>query len=112
MSRAVLLAAILAAASYAASWGLHLPHAADILWKGAGVTLLAVYAALTTRGTDGRLITLVMVFGALGDMLLEMVFVLGALAFLVGHVIAIWLYLRNRRAIRFCLRQPRRHHHA
>jgi uncharacterized membrane protein YhhN len=96
VSRWVLLAAIVAATTYAATWG-RLPLAADVAWKGAGVTLLAVFAALATRGTDGRLLVLVMLFGALGDMLLEVVFLLGALAFLVGHVFAICLYLRNRR---------------
>jgi uncharacterized membrane protein YhhN len=92
----VLVAAIVAATSYAATWG-HLPHWPDVAWKGAGVSLLALYAALTAKGTDGRLLVLVMIFGALGDMLLEIVFVLGALAFLVGHLFAVWLYLRNRR---------------
>lgn len=94
---AILIAAVVAATTYVATWGLGLPHAVDVIWKGAGVTLLALYAALATRGADGRLLVLVMIFGALGDMLLEMVFVLGALAFLIGHVFAVWLYLRNRR---------------
>ena len=96
---AVLIAAVVAATTYVATWGLGLPHAVDVIWKGAGVTLLALYAALTTKGTDGRLLVLVMIFGALGDMLLELVFVLGAVAFLIGHVFAVWLYLRNRRTL-------------
>ncbi len=40
-------------------------------WKGAGVALLAVYAALKARNLDGWLICAVMAFGALGDVLLE-----------------------------------------
>ena len=53
---AVLIAAVAAATTYVATWGLGLPHAVDVVWKGAGVTLLALYAALTTKGTDGRLL--------------------------------------------------------
>jgi uncharacterized membrane protein YhhN len=97
LPRFVFAAAVAAAATYALSWTLKLPPVADIAWKGAGVGLLAVYAALTTRGADGRLLVAVMALCALGDMLLEVVFVGGALAFLAGHLVAIGLYLRNRR---------------
>ncbi len=94
----VLAAAILAGVSYVGSWGLHLPLAANTVWKGAGVGLLAVYAGLKARRLDGWLICAVMGFGALGDMLIEALgMVAGALAFLVGHLIAIGLYLRHRR---------------
>ena len=68
-------------------------------WKGAGVGLLAVYAALRARTLDGWLICAVMALGALGDVLLEAVGLeTGAVAFLAGHMVAIWLYLRHRRA--------------
>ena len=80
--RLVLAAAIIAGVSYMASWGLGLEPAAAIAWKGAGVALLAVYAALA----------------ALGDVLLETSgLTIGAVAFLVGHLLAIALYLRNLR---------------
>ena len=94
----VLAAAILGGISYVGSWGLHLPLAASTLWKGSGVTLLAVYAGLKARRLDGWLICAVMGFGALGDMLIEALgLVAGALGFLVGHLVAIGLYWRNRR---------------
>ena len=94
----VLAAAILGGASYVASWGLHLPLAASTAWKGSGVALLALYAALKARNRDGWLICAVMGFGTLGDMLIEALgLVAGALGFLAGHLIAIGLYWRNRR---------------
>ncbi len=94
----VLALALAAGVSYVASWEMNLPPIANMLWKGAGVSLLALYAALRARNLDGWLICAVMAFGALGDMLLEVAgLTVGAIAFLVGHLIAIWLYLRNRR---------------
>lgn len=67
-------------------------------WKASGVALLALWAAANARGTNGWLIAAVMGFGALGDWMLDAVGMLpGAGAFATGHLIAIILYLRNRR---------------
>lgn len=96
-ARIILIAAVIGGVSYVAAWDLHLPQAADLAWKGSGVGLLAVYAALKARGPDGWLLAAVMALGALGDVLLGVKFILGALAFLAGHLVAIGLYLRNRR---------------
>ena len=68
------------------------------LWKGAGVGFLAVYAAHRGRGRDGALIAVVMALGALADVVLEFSFLVGGAIFAVGHVVAIWLYMTNRRA--------------
>lgn len=69
-----------------------------IAWKTTGVALLALWAAANARSADGWLITWVLAFGALGDALLDAVGLLaGAAAFAVGHLIAIILYMRNRR---------------
>lgn len=97
-ARLILIAAILAGVSYIGSWFLDLPPAAATTWKGAGVSLLAVYAATQARGLDGWLLVGVMAFGALGDVLLATHgLVVGAVAFLVGHITAVALYLKNRR---------------
>ena len=93
-----LLASLIAGISYyfvrdAAVPGLYL-----MAWKGAGVALLAGYALARHKGADSRQIALVMGFGALGDVLIELVLEWGAVAFLIGHLIAIALYLRHRRA--------------
>ncbi len=99
LARWVLIASILAGVSYVFAWGLGLPQAAELTWKGLGVSLLAVYAAMKARDLDGWLLVAVMAFGALGDVLLgAMGLTVGALAFLAGHLVAIGLYLRNRRA--------------
>ena len=82
--------------SYPLLWD-HLPGPADVAWKGAGVGLLAVAAALRARGSDGWLFAAVMALGAAGDVLLELSLAAGAGAFAAGHVAAIFLYRRNRR---------------
>jgi uncharacterized membrane protein YhhN len=94
----VLAAAIVAGTSYVAGWFLALPEPVAVAWKGAGVGLLAAYAALNARTSDGWRLVAVLAFGALGDVLLETHgLIAGALAFLAGHLTAVWLYLKNRR---------------
>lgn len=98
LAKAVLIASIIAGISYVATWDRGLPQVADLAWKGLGVGLLTVYAALNARSLDGWLLVAVMAFGALGDVLLGAAgLTVGALAFLAGHLVAIGLYLRNRR---------------
>ena len=98
LAKAVLIASILAGVSYVAAWRLGLPQAIELTWKGSGVALLALYAALNARTLDGWLLVAVMAFGALGDVLLGAAgLTVGALGFLAGHLVAITLYLRNRR---------------
>ena len=71
---------------------------AIVVWKGAGVTLLGVYAGILARTVDGWLIAFVMFCGAVGDVLIETTgFIAGAAGFALGHAVAIVLYLRNRR---------------
>ena len=77
----------------------HLPGLYQIAWKGAGVALLAVWAFVRHPSRDARQIGLVMAFGALGDMLIELSLTAGAAAFFVGHVVAINLYLRHHRTV-------------
>lgn len=68
-----------------------------IVWKGTGVALLAVFALLRARSSDGVMLAGVMAFGALGDVLLDVAFTLGAVSFAFGHILAILLYRRNGR---------------
>ena len=94
----VLVAALVAGASYVLSWGLPLSLNAHLVWKGAGVGLLALYAGLSARNLDGWLICLALALAAAGDVLLDAlsVGVPGAVVFLCSNVVAIGLYLRNR----------------
>jgi uncharacterized membrane protein YhhN len=97
-ARWLFVAALIAGASF---WfvGQHtIPTLPWIAWKGAGVGLLTIWAALNARERDGWLITAVMAFGTLGDVLLERSQTGGALAFLAGHLVAMLLYLAHRRS--------------
>lgn len=65
-----------------------------VAWKGAGVTLLAVWAASEARNRAGWLLVAALAFCALGDVLLETSgLIVGAIAFLTGHILALVLYL-------------------
>ena len=98
LARLVLIAAIIAGVSYLYTVVVPFSGPPATLWKGTGVGLLAVYAASQARSADGWLIALVMAFGALGDVLLDASNMIpGAVAFILGHITAIVLYLRNRR---------------
>ncbi len=93
------LAALAAGASYM------LPVLADApggplmwAWKGAGVGLLALWAAANARCRSGWVMAAVLALGALGDVLLDAAgLVAGGAAFAAGHVLAIFLYLWHRR---------------
>lgn len=97
-AKLILAAAILGGVSFLAASRFALPDPAMVVWKGSGVALLALYAAMRAKTLDGWLLTAVMALGATGDVLLETHgLITGAVAFLAGHLIAIGLYLRNRR---------------
>lgn len=92
----IFVAALVAGGSYYLNRWIGIGGAADIVWKGAGVSLLALWAAMRARSVDGWLIAAVLALGALGDVLLETHGItIGALAFLAGHLVAVALYLRN-----------------
>jgi len=97
-ARWLFLAALIAGGSYYATHWITVAPAADAVWKGSGVGLLALWAALQARSADGWLIAAALGLGALGDVLLETHgLTIGAIAFLAGHLVAAMLYLRNRR---------------
>lgn len=101
LPRLVLAAAIAGGVAYVFTWDGAVSDTVSTAVKGLGVGLLAVYAALLAKGRDGWLIAAVLALGALGDVLLNAVGLeVGAVAFLAGHVVAVWLYLENARAPR------------
>ena len=92
VTRAVLVAALAAGVSYLAVDEVTLPPAMSLAWKGAGLGLLAVFAAIRARGFDGWLVFTVMAAGAAGDVLLGAAgFIVGGGAFLISHIVAIGL---------------------
>lgn len=95
---ALFIAALIAGASYYFADRMVAPGAVHIAWKGAGVGLLALWAASVARSFDGWLLVAALALGAVGDVLLETHgLTVGAVAFFAGHLVAIWLYLRHRR---------------
>lgn len=96
--RMLFAAALVMGASYYFADHVLAAGPALIAWKGSGVGLLALWAAANARQFDGWLIAGVLALGAIGDVLLDGVGVIaGALAFLAGHLVAIWLYRWQRR---------------
>lgn len=93
----VLALSVAAGISYMAGWDWEISHGLALAWKGAGVGLLALYAALRAKSLDGWIIAAIMALGALGDVLLDFGTAIGGLTFLAGHLTAIGFYLRNRR---------------
>jgi uncharacterized membrane protein YhhN len=99
LGAAALVGAVVVGASYLFGMDAELPNATMLIWKGAGVWLLAVYAGLCARTNAGWFIALVMAMGALGDVLVERSLAAGSAAFIVGHIAATYLYLSNRRPV-------------
>lgn len=97
LAKRVFLAGVLAGISYLIAVAEQWQGPTIIAWKGMGVGLLALYAALSATQRDGWQIAMVMGFGALGDIVLDIQFIAGAVLFAVGHIIAIHLYWRHRR---------------
>ena len=67
----VFIAALIAGASYCVADRVIAPGALHVAWKGAGVALLACWAAVNARSGDGWQIAMVLALGAAGDVLLE-----------------------------------------
>lgn len=92
-------AALVAGASFWPGGHLDAPAGVLLAWKGAGVALLALWAALSARNRDGWLITIALTCGAVGDVAIDALgLTAGAAAFLVGHVVAVILYARRSRS--------------
>ena len=97
--RALFVAALVAGASFLLARSLGVTGLSEVVWKGSGVALLALWCGANARTADGWLIAAVMALGALGDVLIEWRLEAGAGAFLAGHLVAILLYGRNRRRL-------------
>jgi uncharacterized membrane protein YhhN len=94
-----LLGSLLAGLSFPATF-LFLPIEGGffaIIWKMAAVGLLVPFAL--RRHHEGEFVPLaiMLAFYALGDGLIELSMIAGAVAFALGHLTAIWLYFRHRR---------------
>ena len=96
-SRPFLLLSLLFGISYYFVSDSNIPGLYLMAWKGAGVGFLAIYALVRLHRLDGKIVGAIMASGAIGDMALEYDLLLGAGAFMIGHVLAILFYSRFRR---------------
>ena len=96
-SRPFLLISLLFGISYFFLRDSDLPGAYLMLWKGAGVGFIAVYAFVRLHRIDGKMLGAIMSLGAIGDMVIEINLVAGAAIFLIGHFVAVLFYARFRR---------------
>ncbi|WEK46979.1 MAG: lysoplasmalogenase family protein [Candidatus Andeanibacterium colombiense] len=96
--RPFLLASIAAAVAYFFLRDAEFPEIVAVLVKGAAVALLAAYAWQRHSAPDVKTIAWVLGIGALGDIAVEYDQEIGGLLFFLGHLIAISLYWRHRRA--------------
>jgi uncharacterized membrane protein YhhN len=67
--------------------------------KGGSVAVLAAYALVRGTGRDALMLAAVMAIGAAGDVGMELDTVVGGGLFLLSHLVAIALYLANRRTM-------------
>lgn len=88
----LLIAALIAGISFYISYWVALPPIVDVIWKGSGVTLLALWAFSARRPWIGTVLAL----GALGDVLLETHGLIpGAIAFATAHLLGTGFYWRH-----------------
>jgi uncharacterized membrane protein YhhN len=92
-----LLAGVIAAVAYYVLQDTIKVEPIEIAIKGAGVGFLAIYALRRAPGADGMILTLALALSALADMALELWFEAGGALFAASHLVAIVLYVRNRR---------------
>lgn len=92
-----LLASVSAAVAFYFLWNNPIGGVWLILLKGAAVGLLAVYAMRRAPGLDGAILVIALALSAAADMALELNFEVGGGLFFASHLVAVGLYLRNRR---------------
>ena len=97
--RPYLLGSLIAGISFPATW-LFLPLEGGLfamLWKMAAVGFLVPFALRRHHEGEFILLAIMLAFYALGDGLIELSMIAGALAFAAGHIVAIVIYFRHRR---------------
>lgn len=94
-----LLASIVAAVTW---WALaesdYVPGLFLIVWKAIPLACLAIYAFQRHLGPDGTILSGVMAIAAISDAMTELQYVAAGTLMAFSLLLAIWLYMRNRRA--------------
>lgn len=70
-----------------------------MLLKGAGVAFLATYAFLRHNSSDAKMLGFALLFGAAGDIGVELSFEVGGALFFFQHVLLIALFLKHGRDV-------------
>ncbi len=94
-----LLASLLSGLTFPATW-LFFPLDGGlfaIIWKMAAVGFLVPFALRRHHEGEFALLALMLAFYALGDGLIELSMIAGAVSFAAGHLVAIAIYYRHRR---------------
>lgn len=97
--RPFLLLSITAALAFYYLRASNLPELYVIPIKGAAVAMLAINCRVRHSSPDAHLLSVSLAVAALGDMALEIDLKIGALLFFLAHVLALGVYLRNRRPV-------------
>lgn len=97
--RPILLLSVAAALAFYYLRGGAFPEGYLIPIKGSAVGLLALYAYIRHSGPDARLFAWALGAAALADMAIEVDIQVGALLFFLFHVLALGVFLRNRREV-------------
>lgn len=93
-----LLASIIAAVAWWALAGSdYVPGLFLIVGKAVPLTCLAIYAFQRHLGPDGTILSGVMAIAAMADAMTELQFVAAGTLMAFSLLLAIWLYMRNRR---------------
>lgn len=95
--RPFLFASLAFGLSYPLASYIYMPEMIAILWKMAAVGCLALYALRNHSHGHFAILASFLLFYSLGDGLIEFELIYGAIAFAIGHFIAIYLFLQNRR---------------
>ncbi|MEM6856285.1 MAG: lysoplasmalogenase family protein [Pseudomonadota bacterium] len=91
-----LFASLIAGIAYYFVWNNPIGGVWLIALKGAGVGLLAVYVFCRTEGSEGAILTLVLVLSAAADMVLVINIIGGGVLFAMSHILAVYFYTRHR----------------
>ncbi|MEE9434050.1 MAG: lysoplasmalogenase family protein [Sphingorhabdus sp.] len=92
-----LLASLAFGLTYPASSLLNIPGTFEIIWKMLPLALLIPYALRRHHSGEFAILAVILALCSMGDGLVEISLELGAIAFGLSHLAAIWLYGRNRR---------------